>query len=205
MLFCHVNSPKPKYFTAFLTPPINDKLDMSNHADLLKLAVQDKFDRQDLSLLTKMDVSIPVTTQDLKHHIKNYTGCAGRCFGQESVLYMNLHKVLDHIEDNETCYTYEFREESLFGGHLLDRINYRVHKFLESCASGDKENINVQKIDFSDYLDQIENREYRTKIPVWISGLMKRRSSSSSETNNTHSGSNGSGTKRRQFQEGKRG
>ena len=107
-----------------------------------------------------MDVTIPLKTQDLKHHIKNYAGCASLIFGQDSTIHRSLEHIQEHIEDNENNYTYEFKEESLFGGHFLDRINYIINKFLESCASGNHSNIDTKKLDFSDYLEQVENREY---------------------------------------------
>ena len=43
----------PKKFTAFLTPPINDDADVIENGNLLKLAVQDKYDKHDVVLLTK--------------------------------------------------------------------------------------------------------------------------------------------------------
>ena len=59
------DSSAPKYFSPFLTPPISDEDDRLENNDLLKLAVQTKFSVRDVSHLTKMDISIPMRSQDL--------------------------------------------------------------------------------------------------------------------------------------------
>ena len=92
----------PKNFTAFLTPPVNDDEDAEENANLLKLAVQEKYDRSDLILLTKMDITIPMKTQELRHHVKNYAGVAGRTFGKDSVAHASLKKIVAHISNYET-------------------------------------------------------------------------------------------------------
>ena len=65
-----------------------------------------------------MDISIPLKTQDLKYHMRNITGLAGRCFGDNSLLFQKLSKVGDRIELKENSYNHEFRQEKLFGGHF---------------------------------------------------------------------------------------
>ena len=62
MLFCHTDTGVPKNFTIFITRPQRDDFDNSINADLLKLAVQEKLDNNDLQLLTKMKVTIPMKT-----------------------------------------------------------------------------------------------------------------------------------------------
>lgn len=64
-------------FTAFLTSPINDDDDIIENSNLLKLAVQDKYDSHDVTL-TKMDISMPMKAPELKYAIKNIAGLSGR-------------------------------------------------------------------------------------------------------------------------------
>ena len=45
-----------------------------------------------------MEVTIPMKTQDMKHHMKNIAGLAGYCFGDSSILYESLQSIADHIE-----------------------------------------------------------------------------------------------------------
>ena len=71
----------PRNFAAFLTPPINDDDDIMENSNLLKLAVQDKYDSHDVTLLTKTDISIPMEDPELKHEIKNIEGLSGRTLG----------------------------------------------------------------------------------------------------------------------------
>ena len=120
-----------------------------------------------------MDISIPMKSQDLKHHMKNIAGLAGRCFGANSLLHESLRSVAEHIEEKEISYNYEFRQEKLFGRNFLDRIHWRMHRFFDSCAAGDHATIDMDKLDFSDILQQVERREYICKVPHWITRLMK--------------------------------
>ena len=154
----------PRNFTAFLTPPVNDDGDIIENGNLFKLAVQDKYDKHDVVLLTKMDISIPMKASDLKHHAKNFAGMAGRMFGQTSVQHHKLKQIQIHIEEREVSYNYEFKQDPLFGGNFLDRVNWRYHRFLDSCASGDPDAIELDKLDFSDMLQQVERREYNSKV-----------------------------------------
>ena len=169
------DSSMPKNFTPFLTPPIKDDEDIEESTNLLKLAVQEKYDQQDLVLLTKMDIAIPMQTQELKHQVKNIAGLAGRCFGDSSILYASIKTVADHIDRKENSYSHEFRQEKFFGGHFLDKLHWRIHRFLDSCAHGDPERVDTDKLDFSDMMQQIECREYNTKVPIWIRKLVKKR------------------------------
>ena len=83
----------PKNFTPFLTPPVGDDDEDEDNVNLLKLAVQDKFDEKDLALLTKMDVTMPIKLPCLKHHFKNYSSCAGRILGKHSQAHYSLKKI----------------------------------------------------------------------------------------------------------------
>ena len=168
----------PKNFTSFLTPPVGDDEEDEENANLLKLAVQEQFDEKDLVLLTKMDVTIPMKVHCLKHHIKNYSGCAGRCLGEHSIAHKSLKGLAEHIENKETSYAYEFKQEKLFGGSILDKVNWRFHRFLDSCAHGDTDKIDINKLDFDDIMEQVERREYNTKIPAWIRKLVKKQEAS---------------------------
>ena len=195
----------PKHFTPFLTPPISDDEDVAENNDLLKLAVQTKYSENDVSLLTKMDVSIPMKTQELKHQVKNIAGLTARCLGSDSLLYASLKDVADHIEKREISYNYEFRQDKLFGGNFLDRIHWRMHRFFDSCAMGDAEQIDLDKLDFSDMLQQVERREYNCKAPSWIQKLIKLREKAPQDDQNSGRGGSGGGgahggrNKRRSF------
>ena len=168
----------PKNFTPFLTPPVGDDDDDEDNANLLKLAVQEKFDEKDLVLLTKMEVTIPMKVPCLRHHVKNYSGAAGRIFGEHSIAHMSLKGIAAHIESKETSYAYEFKQDKLFGGSLLDKIGWRLNRFLDSCAHGDPDKIDIHKLDFSDIMEQVERREYNSKIPSWIKKLVKKQEAS---------------------------
>ena len=48
----------------------------------------------------------------------------------------------------------------------MDRmINWRMHRFFDSCASGDVASIDIKKLEFDDIMDQVERREYNCKVP----------------------------------------
>ena len=67
MLECPDDTMKPINFTAFLTPPMKDIDEEEQNENMLKLAVQNKYNCTDLELLTKTSVTIPMTAQDLRH------------------------------------------------------------------------------------------------------------------------------------------
>ena len=168
----------------FLAPPVNDDDEVEENANRIKMAIQKKLDNKDLRLLTKMDITIPMKTSELRYHVKNYRGCAGRLLGQKSLAYESLSSIFDHIEDKETSYNYEFKRDTLFGGSFLDRVNWRFHRFLDSCASGVPSDIDTKKLDFSDMLEQVERREYQTKIPSCIRKIMKKKETSTTPEDN---------------------
>ena len=74
-------------------------------------------------LLTKMDVTIPMKVHFLEHHIKNYSGYAGRVLAEHSVAHMSLKSLAEHIDHKETSYAYEFKQDKLFGESILDKIS----------------------------------------------------------------------------------
>ena len=65
-----------------------------------------------------------------------------------------------HIDDREVAYAYEFRQDKLFGGNVLDRIHYRIHQFFNSCADGNPDKLDLDHLDFRDIMDQVRRREY---------------------------------------------
>lgn len=68
---------------------------MKKNADLLKLAVQKKYDSADIEPLTKIEVSIPMKFQELHQYLKNVAGVAGRCMVSDSILYNSLMSLYD--------------------------------------------------------------------------------------------------------------
>ena len=206
ILACPNDNKTPKNFTPFLTPPVKDGDEEESGANLLKLACQEKYESSDLHLLTKMDATIPMKTQDLRHHLKNYAACAGRCFGQMSLIFLNLQELADHVDNHEVEYNYEYLQEKLFGGSLMDKLHYRVHKFLESYASGDETKVDSKRLDFRDMMNGVESREYSTKIPAWIKRLTKQREAkrkiqdADKDEEEGHGRPRNNGRKRRQFQ-----
>ena len=92
----------PINFTAFLTPPKSDEDEVEGNGNLWKLALQEKLNTQVVNILTQMNVSIPMKTDSLKHHIKNYAGSAGRLFGQHSMLYTRLKELWVHIDSRDS-------------------------------------------------------------------------------------------------------
>ena len=175
MFICPDGVGSPSNFTPFLMPPTTDDEDDEQNAHLLKLAVQEKYDSTDIELLTKMEVSIPMKSQELRHYLKNIAEVAGRCMGSDSVFYAKLMSLYNHIERHDMSYNFEFRNDKLFGGNFLDRIHYRIQRFLESCASGDPAQIKVKHLEFDEMLESIERREYYSKNPIWLTKLMKKR------------------------------
>ena len=77
MFICPDGVDPPSNVTPFLMPPMADDDDEEQNANLLKLAVQEKYDSANIELLTKMEVSIPMKSQELRHYLNNISGVAG--------------------------------------------------------------------------------------------------------------------------------
>ena len=66
ILLCPDDAPPPLNFTPFLTPLLDNNATLKENVNLLKLAVEEKFEQEDLAVLTKVNVTLPKTTQELK-------------------------------------------------------------------------------------------------------------------------------------------
>ena len=66
----------------------------------------------------------------------------------------SLIEVAEHIERKETAYNYELKQEPLFVGNFWDKLSWRFHRFLDSCAFGDVSKIDFKKLDFSDMMGE---------------------------------------------------
>ena len=100
---------------------------------------------------------------------------AGRYMGSDLVMYNSFTGLYNHIKRHDMSYSFEFRNDKLFGGNFLDRLHYRVQRFLNSCASGEASSINLKRLDFDDMKDSIERRDYYSKSPICLTKLMKKR------------------------------
>ena len=105
ILVCLDDTRTPKNFTAFFTPPMKDNIDEDTDSNLLKLAVHERYNNEELHLLTKMEAFIPMSAQDLRHHVRNITGVTGRILGEDSLIYESLKVSQDHITDHEMVCT----------------------------------------------------------------------------------------------------
>ena len=195
----------PTNLSPFLTPPLSDDEDELLNHNNLQLALKEKLDAADVTLLTKMEVVIPMTVEQLRHHIKNFSGIVGRLIGQDSQLYTNLTILWKHVEARETRYKYEFRQDLMFGGCFLEEIDWKVHRFFDSCAHGDPARIMLDHIDFTEIMNLVESRKYVCKAPLWLKRLTKKTTPRTSENPITESEGTphrASGrTKRRRFEE----
>ena len=88
-------------------------------------------------------------------------------------------------------------------------MSWRLHRFLNSCASSVPSDIDMKKLDFSDMLEKVERREYQTKVPSWIRKVMKKKETLTTPEDNKildrggSSGGGQGGVGRRKFQEGR--
>ena len=144
---------------------MKDDEDVAENNSILKLAVQSKYSEEDVALLTKMQISVPMNVQHLKQHVKNIAGLARKCFSQESLLAHSLRGLEDNINYKKMSYVYEFTRDSLFGEDLLGKTHWGMHRFFYSCAMGVKEKMNTTYLDFSELMREIERRKYHCKPP----------------------------------------
>ena len=183
MHVCHDDVDTPNKSIAFLIPPVNDDEDADDNENLLKLAVQEKYDNSDLILLSKMDITILMKTHELKYYMKNIASCTGSCY---LIFHTSLKQIVTRIDGKETRYNYTFCQEKLFVSKFLHRIDWCLHRFFDSRASGKVFEIDTKKLVFQDMLEQVEPREYHTKVPAWIRKLMKKKEKKTQDRDNNH-------------------
>lgn len=75
----------------------------------------------------------------------------------------------------------------------MDRVNWRLRHFLVSYASGNGSEIDTNKLDFSNMLEQVKQRKYYTKSPTWIRTLMKKKERRPNDCNSGRDGDGGGG------------
>ena len=115
-----------------------------------------------------------MTVEQLRHHIRIFAGVIRRLIGQDSQLFINLTVLWKHIEAHETRYKYKFRQDKMFGGCFLEEVDWKVHRFFDSCAHGDPAQMIVDHIDFMDLMPLVESHKYVCKAPLWLKRLTKK-------------------------------
>ena len=101
-VFVHADDTSlPKHFSCFFTPPMKRDESVAKNSAILRLAIQAKYSEDDITLLTKVQITIPMDVRDLLHHIKNATGLASKCFGPETMLMNSLRELQDHVQRDE--------------------------------------------------------------------------------------------------------
>ena len=84
----------PKNFTPVFILTISDEEDDEENANMVESAVQETLDDRDILFLTMMEVKTPMRTQEIQHQLKNFSGIAWRCFGDDSMIFKSLQEVV---------------------------------------------------------------------------------------------------------------
>ena len=95
-------------------------------------------------------------TRDLLTHIKNCAGSGGKVIRQLCIISLSLKAVAKHIDTEEVTYNDEYKHDKFVVGIFLERLNWKVHMLLDSCASGEFEKLDLKKLDFADMLESVE-------------------------------------------------
>ena len=56
----------------------------------------------------------------------------------------------------------------------MEKVDWRVHRFFESCAHGNSSRICLDYADFSNVMTQVEEREFLCKTPMWLKKLKRK-------------------------------
>ena len=98
-----------------------------------------------------------------------------------------------HIENEDASYNNEFFQEKMFGGNFMDKVNWKLHRFLGTCVSGDVNEFDTVTLDISDMFEQFKRCKYPTNVPTWTRHLLKKKRKLDREQSRRERGHSGKG------------
>lgn len=146
----------------------NSTGDLSAKA-LLKFAMKENFkryDKDELELLTSLEVTIPKSFHVLNHMLRNMAFLCEHLSGPESIATKAWKSAVEHARCNEQLYTDHDVQNSNFFVSVMFHYHSRFHKCIESGAFGTLSNYLNYMLDFSSIFRDIEEDRYVVMTPI---------------------------------------
>lgn len=138
---------------------------------LLKFAMKqnyERFDKEDLDLLTSMEITIPKTFHVFHHMLRNMHFLCQYLAGPDSLAAVAWGRASEHARCNEQAYIDQSLQERNFYSSVLFTFHCRFHKFLGSGAFGSVAQVLHRQIDFESTLRDIEEERFIVKAPPFV-------------------------------------
>ena len=138
--------------------------------NLLKFAMKENFERYDkdeLELLTSLEITIPKSFHVFNHMLRNMTFLCEHLSGQDSLATKAWKSAADHARYNEQIYVDHAEQNNDFFVSVMFHYHSRFHKCLESGADGELSKFLSNMLDFSSIFKDIEEDRYIIKAPIW--------------------------------------
>ena len=126
---------------------------------LLKFAMKqnyERFDKEDLDLLTSMEISVPQTFHVFNHMLRNMQFLCEYLTGNDSLAAKAWGLAADHARRNEQLYIDQSFQDKNFYASILFTFHCRFHKFLGSGAFGMISQMDRRQINFEQVLQDIK-------------------------------------------------
>ena len=143
---------------------------------LLKFAMKqnyERFEKEDLDLLTSMEITIPKTFHVFHHMLRNMQFLCQYLAGLDSLAAKAWGMASDHARRNEQFYIDQSLQDKGFYPSVLFTFHCRFHKFLGSGAFGVISQMERRQINFEMVLQDIEEDRYVVKTPPFVSEMKR--------------------------------
>ena len=145
-----------------------------------------KISDADLKIITKCKIQFPNNFGEYIHYIKNFHRLILILSGEKSLLTQSMMTVLNHAIENERDYKDLEKDYWHFYASILEFIHKRCQHYIHSAGLGVVSKLKRHKLNFSEFLENIEDGDYIPSIPKWLK--TKKRASSQTNTPGTSSG-----------------
>ena len=125
-----------------------------------------------MTLVTNQKVNFPESYNTLRHFVKNFAFLILVIAETEAILTGSLMQVLKHVCKYESDYIWHFVEFPNFGAFFINKIYVGVQKFIHSCAFKNTNKLDIQAIEFSNFLSSIDSREINfIRLPKFLKDM----------------------------------
>ena len=120
----------------------------------------ERYDKEDLELLTKLKITIPKDFHSYMHMLRNMEFLWSFLAGEDSLVRQAWQSAVEHARNNEKLYTDQGESDKIFYCTTMYDFHRRFHTYLQSCAFGKYEKLKLRQLDFPHIYDDIEEDRY---------------------------------------------
>ena len=187
--FVYGNSSSPSNFTVFAfyeQPPLSDEK-QSNY--LICHLIHEKGTKQsvdDIKQSMKQEVIVPWDFNTMGAQLQYFVAAAEIFFGPESLLRLELHKLLHTVAKYKKNFRDAIVLDEFFATKFLFAVDRRVQLFLSSCKTEDSRyHVNDKFLDFNDIIESILFGTFQMILPPTFKKVIADESGTKRESDDT--------------------